>query len=117
MTGIKNNSAETLFNEVAQFIDESRALLEANKMLELSGLDDNVQTMCDAILRLSQAERMEYADRLQQLLGDLKALGDSMVEKRELLAGEIRDLGTHKKASTAYRIVEASDGYKNKDEE
>jgi hypothetical protein len=110
------NPTEALFDGIAQFIAESRALLDANKMLELSGLDDHVQSLCDAVLQLSQEDRLKYADRLQFLLGDLKALGDNMVEKREVLAEEMRHVSHHKKASTAYRVVEASDGYISDDE-
>ena len=117
MTQSKTQSTEALFNGIALFIEESRARIAADNILELSGLDAHVQMLCEEVLLLSQDERLKYADRLQKLLGDLKELGDILVEKRDLVAGEIRSVPQHKKANTAYRIVEASDGYKIKDGE
>ena len=109
------STTEALFDKIAAFIAESRELLEAGKMLELAGLDDHVHSLCEAVLQLSQDERLQYAGRLQHLLGELKTLGESMVEKRDAMAEEIRHMSHHKKASTAYRIVEASDAYKEED--
>jgi hypothetical protein len=60
---------------------------------------------------------MLYADRLQQLFGDLKSLGDAMVVQRDQLAEEIRTLPKLKKASVAYRTTDASDDFGNRDDE
>lgn len=114
---MKSPRAEKLFDDIAQFIAESHALLDAGAMMELSGLDEQVRTLCDAVLTLSQDERVIYADRLQQLLGDLKALGDALVESRDKIAEELRGVADHKKANKAYRIVDASDDYGNRDDE
>jgi hypothetical protein len=105
------SSTEKLFNDIASFIDQSRTLLHQGALTELAGLDEQVRILCDAVLQLSQDERVRYADKLQELLGGLKALGDEMVVSREKLANEIRGVSHLKKANTAYRTAEAIDNY------
>ena len=114
------SATEQLFERIVLFVNESRALLESNQLLELGGLDDRVGALCEAILHLSPEEREKYNIRLQELLGELKSLGESLVQKRDLIGGELNALGKHKKAVTAYRTTEAIDNYnsnKNETEE
>jgi hypothetical protein len=98
MNNAARQPAEELFDKIAQFIAESRTLLDAGAMIELAGLDDQVRVLGNAVLQLSQDERLQYADRLQQLLGDMNSLGDSMKAHRDRLSDEIRHLSQHKKA-------------------
>lgn len=111
------SNTQTLLDDVSRFIAESRGLLQSGAILQLAGLDRQVLTLCDAVLRLSQEERVRYADRLQELLGELKCLGDEMVVQRDLIADEIRGMPQHKKASVAYRKTDASDGYHEGDKD
>lgn len=104
-------ATEKLFNDISQFITHSKALLDQGAMAELAGLDEQVRTLCDAVLQLSQDERIRYADKLQELLGGLKVLGDEMVAKRDQVADQIRGVPNFKKASVAYKTANASDGY------
>jgi hypothetical protein len=108
--------AQQLFLEVEQFIAEGRALLDQGALMELAGLDEQVRILCDRVLQLSQEERLVYADKLQKLLGDLTALGETMAQKRDLIAEEIRGLSHHKKASTAYRVADSRDDFGERDE-
>ncbi len=108
---ISANSTEKLFNDISQFITQSRELLEQGAIMELAGLDEQVRVLCDAVLQLSQSERLQYAERLQEMLTGLKLLGDEMVTSRDKIAEEIRGVSNFKKASVAYRTVNASDGY------
>jgi len=104
----EKQSTEKLFDGIAQFVADSRMLLEQNRLLELRGLDDQVKLLCEAVLVLSQDERMRHAEQLQQLLADLQALGESLVARRDKLAEEMSQIANHKKANMAYRVVEAS---------
>ena len=113
---LKSKRTEELFAAIAQFIAESRVLLESDALIELAGLDVQVQTLCEAVLELSQDERVAYADRLQELLAGLHDLGEEMVARREGLAEEMRGVSKHKKANSAYRTVDASVEKKKEDE-
>ena len=117
MNKAKPFTTEQLFDQVESFINESSELLEADKLIELGGLDHQVMSLCETILHLSQEERLKYNQRLQQLLGDLQKLGENLVKRRDIVAEEIRGLGQHKKATTAYRVTESIDSYNPNKEE
>lgn len=110
-------SPETLFTEIEQFIQESRTMLESGALLEMNGLDDQVRSLCETVLQLSQEERIAASERMQHLLKELKALGEAMVEGRDRLADDIRQLGNQKKAAHAYKIADSRDGYGTKSDE
>ena len=84
-----NIPAEKVFNAISQYVAHSKAQLEAGQVVDLSDLDTYVQTLCEVILELSQEERLRYADRLQKLLGDVSALGETLMQKRDELGVEI----------------------------
>ena len=110
-----NQPPEALFKEIEDFINDSRMLLYSGAVVELEGLDDRVQHMCETVLKLSQAERLAHADRLQQLLWSLTDLGEAMGHYRDAMAEEIRHLSSHKKANVAYRTSESLDKNKKGD--
>jgi Skp family chaperone for outer membrane proteins len=74
--------------------------------------------LCEAVLKLSQADRIAHAERMQALLTDLQDLGDAMVRSRDGLSDQIRQLNQQKKAATAYKVADSRDDYgKRKTEE
>jgi hypothetical protein len=114
---IKAEITEKLFNAISQFITDSRESLQKGEVVELTGLEGQVGTLCDAIMRLSDEERAIYATRLQELMTGLQVLGEELVAQRDKVEDEMRGLTQVKKANTAYRTAEASDNYTKSDEE
>jgi len=112
-----SQSTQQLFDDIAQFIAASRALIDQGAYMALSGLDDQVQALCQEVLQLSQAERLRYADRLQFLLAELQSLGETMALQRDRVGDEIREIPQHKKASVAYRTADSRDDFGKRDEE
>jgi hypothetical protein len=106
---------EALFSEISRFIDESNAALKEGAFVQMAGFDDQVRTLCEQVLLLSEQQRVEYADKLQQLLAALQTLGETMVAMRDEIGSELNALSSHKKANVAYSKVENSD--KKKQEE
>jgi gas vesicle protein len=96
---------EQLLEEISQFVSDSRDVLKQGAMMELSGLENRVLLMCEQIAVLSQEERDQYADRLRQLMGDLTALSEEIMEQRDKLTDEIRNLPSHHKAHKAYQTT------------
>ncbi|MBY0408045.1 MAG: hypothetical protein K2Q01_10160 [Rickettsiales bacterium] len=109
------STAEKLFQEIEQFISESRQILEEGALMEMQGLDLQVRMLCETVLLLSQAERIAYADRMQSLLGQLKELGEAMTASRDNLSEEIRQLNHQKKAAQAYKTADSRDGFGKRD--
>jgi len=98
---------EELFKNIAQFVLDSKNLLDKNAMVEMAGLDNQVQNLCAQVLELSDADKVKYAGSLQWLLNELNTLGKELTIKREAIANEIRYLSSHKKASVAYKTADA----------
>lgn len=107
---------EELFSGIEAFISESRRIMDEGNLVDTTGLDEQVKTLCEAVLQLSQAERVAHADRMQALLQQLNTLGQEMIAQRDELAAELRGLQSHKKANRAYKIVDASDAYGRRDD-
>ena len=111
----KAGSTEVLFEDITQFVSQSKALLEQGAMLELNDLDEHVRLLCEQVLALTQEDRLRYADKLQVLLQDLKNLGTELAEKRDAVVTEIRSISNHHKANVAYKMADATDDYGKKD--
>lgn len=101
------SAQQDLFENVTKFVQDSKNLIAKGAMVEMAGLDKQVQILCEQILQLSQDDRLKYADLLQDLLTQLRVLGEDLVTQREALAHEIRYLSSHKKASVAYKTADA----------
>lgn len=104
---------QELFENIAKFISNSRNLLEQDAMVEMAGLDNQVQELCEKILNLSGEEQTKYADSLQHLLNELTLLGNDLTSKREEIASEMRDISNHKKANVAYKTADAKGSLTN----
>ena len=108
----QSQNPEELFDEITRFIESSHTLLKEGAFVQLAGLDDHVRTLCESLIMLSQEERIQHAERLQQLLWGLNDLEESMMQYRDAMAQEIRGLSAHQKANVAYRTVESIDEFK-----
>ncbi len=98
---------QELFKNIAQFVLDSRTLVEKGAMVELASLDKQVAGLCERVMDLSDEDRVKYAGSLQWLLDELNTLGKDLAVQREALANEIRYLSSHKKASVAYKTADA----------
>lgn len=107
----KPKPPEQLFTDISQFVVESRELLKSGAMMELAGLDQRIAALCEQVLKLSQEDRLHYADKLQKLLAELKALGEEMVAQRDHMAEEIKAISAHKKANVAYKVSDSRDNF------
>lgn len=110
-----HEKTQQLFSDISRFVAESRSMLAAGAVMELSGLDAQVARLCKEVLQLSQDERVRYADDLQRLLSELNGLGEALMRQRDFVSSEILNLPNRLKASTAYRTIDAVDGGGKKD--
>jgi hypothetical protein len=114
---MNQQASDKLFGEISRYINDSRAMLEKGRFLELVGLDEQVQLLCEAVLKLSQQEKSIYADKLEQIVKDLDALAEEMHRQKALVAGELSGMSTHRKANIAYQQADATDSFGKKNDE
>lgn len=105
---------EKFFDDVSKFIAESRAIIERGDVVQLDGLDEEVARLCEAVLHLSQDERLKYADTLQRLLKDLNLLATELTTQRDTIAAQIHDLSDHRRANVAYKKADSADDFGKK---
>lgn len=103
-----------LFDDIAVFIADSRKLLDEGALLELSGLDSHVRALCEAVEKLSDENRLQYAGRMQQLFSDLQELEEAMIKMRDALGNDIRGLSDRQKANVAYLVAGTNKKYDDK---
>ena len=96
-----------IIQNIAKFVEDNRELLEKGHNVEMAGLDKQVANLCESVLKLSDEERLEYADSFQELLHELTKLGEDLNNRKDAIANEIRYLSSHKKASVAYKVADA----------
>lgn len=104
--------AEALFEEISAYIAQSHVLLKDGALLELNGLDGRIQKLCEAVLTLSQDERVQYSDKLQMLFKELHQLGADMAQIRDVIADDLRNISDHRKANVAYKVADNVDAKK-----
>lgn len=97
---------EKLFDDISAFIDDSRKVLDAGGVVQLTGLDERVELLCHAVLQLSDDERVKNATRLKELVQALQALGETIAAERDAVAESLRGLSGHRQASVAYSKAE-----------
>ncbi len=101
------------FTEMERYIEGSRKAVAEAKDFDLTGLDGKIDALCNMILELSQEERILYEVDLQNLLGNLNALGNEMRDQ----FSNVQEIPQHRKASIAYQTADSRDNFGNRDEE
>lgn len=105
---MSKEDVEALLKGLSDYISQAKGILEKGDFLELEGLDDQVKTLCDSVLSLKVEESLSFADELDGTMKELDELQKMFVESRDKLAGDMQDLGKHKKASVAYKQSETA---------
>lgn len=97
---------DAVIANLSQWIAESKVIVAADELVDLSGMDQYVAALCEAVEKLSPEERMRHTEKLQQLHDDVGVLCRLMEEKKAALGGEIRQASQFTKATSAYRITD-----------
>jgi hypothetical protein len=97
-----SRSAQDLFDDIAAYVDEANALVEARDTVSLAGLDTAVEALCARIMALDVMAAKDYADKLEGLMHDIDGLQNNMLALQNELATTLNSLGAQKKANRAY---------------
>lgn len=100
------------FAEMESYIATSRQKIAAGKDIELKGLDEKIEALCNLIISLSPEEQNLYQGRLEDLLGDLNSLGNELKTQMD----GFKDLPTHRHANVAYKTADSRDNFGKRDE-
>lgn len=87
--------------KVATFIDTARRLLADGKMIDLAGLQRNVDILCRALHQAPPADAAALKDSVAALLAGLDALAEALSSQYETLFQHL-DGSLRRKALAAY---------------
>lgn len=93
---------QALFEQVREYINDAHEICERGEYIELVGLDDRVQQMCEAIQAMTQEEAKTYEQELESLMQKLDGLQEILVQRRDALGEEVSDTNKHQQAARAY---------------
>jgi len=96
-------SPEALLAALDDYITRAHAHLAAREMVELSGLDSVVATLCERVLAMPTDAGKPFADQLDVLQQRLGQLQDAMIETQAAMKEELQASQQRQRASRAYR--------------
>lgn len=104
---------EVLFAEVETTIREGQAKLDERADFDLSGLQHQVESLCNYVTSQPQEIQQSLVPRLSNILQDLTMLGQGL--KAEI--GEPQKLQNRKAAHVAYKIADSRDNFGKRDDD
>lgn len=119
MTIGENKKPELMLHDVMERVAFGKQRLAEGHVIDLSGMERDVQALCEAILEFSIQERENYTAELEVLYQALSQFGDELVQAREDLRRQIQAISSHRNANVAYKTADSRDefGERANDEE
>lgn len=93
---------EQLFGDIVAYIEQAKQTLQAGEWVDLKGLDEEVQRLCEGVAGLSREQAKEYAPELGFLHEQMQALQQVMSEKHAEVRAELKGTDALEKANKAY---------------
>lgn len=101
-------SAETLLETIGHYIEQCRRELAEGRQIDLSGLDGQVDALCEEVAKLPAETAEKLQPRMQELMGELTDLGKKLEEARMEVQRQLEGLNLRQKANKAYSTTSAS---------
>lgn len=73
--------------ELSNFILESTRTVESGQMIDLSGLDDEVASICDRVVTLPPQQAAQAQPLMAEMIGNLERLGQALKEYQDRQKG------------------------------
>ncbi len=93
---------ESLFADVATYVEKAQAMLANGEWVDLKGLDKDVEALCLSISALSPEQATEYAPELVYLKEQVEKLEQQMRLQRDDIHHKIKSTDTVERANKAY---------------
>jgi hypothetical protein len=94
---------EAMLQEILDYIDVAQARLDARQFVELTELNEKVDTLCAQVRDMSLDDAREYAPELDHLLERLTLLQTTMTQAQKELTQEATKMDTLRKATKQYK--------------
>lgn len=112
MTDRQATNPQELLQQIRSFIAISREHVGSGGEADLSGLDDKVKELCDAVLDLPKPEADAFAPQMDRLIEELDALKAGMEKAQAEVREQLDSLNLRHKAALAYKTTGAAESGK-----
>lgn len=109
MSSFKN--PELMLQDVMGQLVHGQQTLEKGFVIDLSGMEREVEELCKAVLALPVQERENYAAGLEKLYRSLADFGDDLTKARDEIRRQIQTISSHRKANVAYKTADSRDEF------
>lgn len=75
-------------NELTQFVSQSNDIIKGGQMVDLTGLDDEVASLCDRTVALHPQEAMQVQPVMAELISKLEELGRTLQQFQNNLGSQ-----------------------------
>lgn len=90
-------------DEANTAVGAAKTLLKEGKVIDLSGLETHVETLCTDIGALPPEDRTTLKNSLVALIDELNRLADDIETNNREISEDLRDTSARQRAVTAYR--------------
>jgi hypothetical protein len=84
---MKTDEIRAKMEKLTDFIREAEVIVRGGKMVDLSGLDRDVATICNKAVSLPPDQAREIQPLMAELIGSLEQLSGALVTYKEDLKG------------------------------
>ena len=93
---------KTELDQTSSVIERFRSSVAQGEIIDLTGLDQKIEGMCNAIIELPEDERVTVKATLIGLIDDLNALVDMLNRQQEKASEELKGVTSRERAVSAY---------------
>lgn len=98
----KPSRIEDELHQVGAMLAQTRGAIAAGRLIDLSSLEEKVQSLCEGIGRLPRAQAQAHKPALIALIDELGTLTEAIKAGLEALGDELGDSNRRKGALNAY---------------
>ena len=103
------DDARQLVAEISVYIAKAKEALSQGILVDLAGLDSQIQLLCEEIVRMPVGESTPFREVLMALSDELGELRDSLETARSDVQDQLQALNARQKAAHAYKNTEVAE--------
>ena len=103
------DDARQLVAEISVYIAKAKDALSQGILVDLAGLDNQIQLLCDEVVNMPVGESTPFREVLMALSDELGQLRDGLETARSDVQDQLQALNARQKAAHAYKSTEVAE--------
>jgi hypothetical protein len=93
---------QTQLDQTSGVIERFRSCIAEGSVIDLTGLDQRIEGMCDAIIQLPEDQRVTVKATLIGLIDELNGLVELLSQQQDKVSEDLKGVASRQKAVSAY---------------